>query len=307
MRSTFSDNLKRFRVAKHYTQEQAAEVFGVSPQSVSRWECGTTLPDVTMLPKIAETYCVTIDDLYRASSVAYDNYAQRLGSVYEATRAPEDFHRADQEYQKLLRSGEATSEDYRLYGILHQYMMRYCMEKAEELFDQVLEKGSAEDADAYWRTRRQKLYLYMQLGRGEEAIAAQKAVIDSGSDCAEEWGCMIAAYLLAGQYDRAWEWFQQTLERFPATAEIYVYGGDICMGLHQYGRALEYWDRALALDPGFCDANYSKGFCYEQMGEFEKAHAVWMQLADDLEKRGYDAEVTYPRMLARKCKEKITP
>ena len=112
--TVFSKNLKRFRVAKNMTQEQAAEALGVSTQTVSRWECNTTLPDVTILPKIAALYCVTIDDLYRESSVAYDNYAQRLGCVFEASLKPEDFLRADMEYRKLLRSENYTTEDLRL-------------------------------------------------------------------------------------------------------------------------------------------------------------------------------------------------
>ena len=38
--TTFCKNLKRRRLAKNLTQEQAAEALGVSTQSVSRWECG---------------------------------------------------------------------------------------------------------------------------------------------------------------------------------------------------------------------------------------------------------------------------
>ena len=66
--TVFTKNLKRLRVAKNMTQEQAAEALGVSTQTVSRWECNTTLPDVTILPKIAALYCVTIDDLYKETS-----------------------------------------------------------------------------------------------------------------------------------------------------------------------------------------------------------------------------------------------
>lgn len=102
--TVFSKNLKRFRMAKNLTQEQAAEVLDVSTQTVSRWECNTTLPDVTILPKIAAPYCITIDDLYKEFSVAYNNYAQRLGSVFEASHKPEDFMQAYMKYQKLLKS-----------------------------------------------------------------------------------------------------------------------------------------------------------------------------------------------------------
>ena len=83
--TVFTKNLKRFRVAKNMTQEQAAEALGVSAQTISRWECNTTLPDVTILPKIAALYCVTIDDLYKETSVAYENYASRLLSVFESS------------------------------------------------------------------------------------------------------------------------------------------------------------------------------------------------------------------------------
>lgn len=97
MDNTISKKLKRLRLSKHFTQEQVAGQLGVSTQSVSRWECGNTLPDILMLPQIAALYCVTVAELYRDTSVAYDNYAQRLASIYEASREPDDFIRADAE------------------------------------------------------------------------------------------------------------------------------------------------------------------------------------------------------------------
>ena len=60
-----SQNLKKLRLQKKLTQEQVAEALGVSSQTVSRWECNTTYPDVMLLPEIARLYCVTIDDLFQ--------------------------------------------------------------------------------------------------------------------------------------------------------------------------------------------------------------------------------------------------
>lgn len=201
--TVFTKNLKRFRVAKNMTQEQAAEALGVSTQTVSRWECNTTLPDVTVLPKIAALYCVTIDDLYKETSVAYDNYASRLCSVFEASHKPEDFMQAEMEYRKLLKSGEYTTEDLRSYGILHQYMMQVCRDKAEDLFDRVIKKGPAENPEVYWSTRRQKGYFLWEIGRNQENIDTFLPLVEAGSNELQEWICLIQAYTFGSNYDTA--------------------------------------------------------------------------------------------------------
>ena len=56
-------NLKELRLKKGLTQEQLAYDFGVSSQSISRWENGSTYPDIVMLPVIASYFDVSIDAL----------------------------------------------------------------------------------------------------------------------------------------------------------------------------------------------------------------------------------------------------
>ena len=58
-----SEKLKQFRKARDLTQEQIADVFNVSPQSVSRWETGVTYPDMELLPSIASYFEITVDEL----------------------------------------------------------------------------------------------------------------------------------------------------------------------------------------------------------------------------------------------------
>ena len=58
-----SEKFKQFRKARDLTQEQIADTFNVSPQTVSRWETGTNFPDIEVLPSIAEFFKVTVDDL----------------------------------------------------------------------------------------------------------------------------------------------------------------------------------------------------------------------------------------------------
>ncbi len=59
------------------TQEALAETLNISAQSVSKWECGTTLPDVSLLPLIADCFDVTVDYLFTGET-------QTKGDFYDA-------------------------------------------------------------------------------------------------------------------------------------------------------------------------------------------------------------------------------
>ncbi len=307
MNTTFVSNLKRFRLAKSYTQEQVAEKLGVTAQSVSRWECGITLPDVMLLPAIAKLYGVTVDDLYKSTSVAYANYAQRLASVFEDDRTPENFLRAEQEFRKLFRSGQYSTDDMRTYGIIHHYMMKLCRDKAVETFDKVIAEGvKADDTEnIYWRTRHQKMLLYADVGKSEDTIREQLRIIENGSDEPEEWICLVAAYQYAAQYEQAYNWFCKAVERFPSYPSLYIYGGDCCKQLGHINEAFAYWDKALELDSTYLDAWYSKGFYYQECGEYDKAYDVWCRIAEELTHDGYEIEAAYPLRLAEECKRKM--
>ena len=181
-----------------------------------------------MLSQIAKLYCVTIDDLFKKTSVVYENYAQRSAAVYESTRRPEDFISADFEFKKMMKNGICSTEDLRYYGILHHYMMRYCIDKSVDLFDKVIEQGKDVDKDVFWRTKHKKMLLYSQIGKGQESIDAAQKIINEGS---EDWICLIAAY----RYRR------KALE-----LDDEMYDAGYSMGfcyeeLGEYGKAYDTW------------------------------------------------------------------
>ena len=57
--------LKQLRKEKDLSQEQLAERFNVSSRSVSRWENGNTMPDISILIELADFYDIDIRDLLR--------------------------------------------------------------------------------------------------------------------------------------------------------------------------------------------------------------------------------------------------
>ena len=58
-----ADNLVLLRNMKGMTQEEVAEVIGISRQSYSKWEQGQTFPDIDKCAKLAKFYGISIDAL----------------------------------------------------------------------------------------------------------------------------------------------------------------------------------------------------------------------------------------------------
>ena len=55
--------LKELRKEKNLTQEQLAEEFNVASRTVSRWENGNNMPDLSILVELADFYDVDICEI----------------------------------------------------------------------------------------------------------------------------------------------------------------------------------------------------------------------------------------------------
>ena len=63
MKNIIGENIRRYRAARGFTQNELAILLSVSPQAVSRWENGQAFPDISMLTPIAKFLNVSIDEL----------------------------------------------------------------------------------------------------------------------------------------------------------------------------------------------------------------------------------------------------
>ena len=55
--------LKQLRNEKKLTQEQLAEKLQITSRTVSRWETGSNMPDISMLLELADFYEVDIREI----------------------------------------------------------------------------------------------------------------------------------------------------------------------------------------------------------------------------------------------------
>ncbi len=75
---TISEIISALRKSKNMTQEALANTIGVSAQTVSKWETGTSMPDILLLPMIADIFDVSVDALFDRESSA-----QHVGCSFE--------------------------------------------------------------------------------------------------------------------------------------------------------------------------------------------------------------------------------
>ena len=63
MKLNIGNNIRKYRKQADMTQEQLADKLGTTYQSVSRWENGSTYPDMELLPILAKLFGVSVDEL----------------------------------------------------------------------------------------------------------------------------------------------------------------------------------------------------------------------------------------------------
>lgn len=59
------EKIKIYRENKNMTQYEIAEILGVKPATVSKYESGTLEPNIESLKKLAELFEVSIDELLK--------------------------------------------------------------------------------------------------------------------------------------------------------------------------------------------------------------------------------------------------
>ena len=90
--------IRALRFKAGLTQEQLAEKLGLGPQAVSKWETGAAMPDISLLPRLAETFGVSIDELFDLSA------EQRLNRIENSLDITEDLpQELFREYEDFLK------------------------------------------------------------------------------------------------------------------------------------------------------------------------------------------------------------
>lgn len=100
----FGQIIRKLRLDADMTQERLSELLCISPQAVSRWETGIAMPDIALLPSLANLFHVTTDYL-----LGMDTY-EKDGRREEYEAAWKDYWKAEDKEACYQMAAKAATE-----------------------------------------------------------------------------------------------------------------------------------------------------------------------------------------------------
>ena len=234
MKINIGKNIRELRRGRGLTQEQLAESMGVSFQAVSKWETGTALPDITMLPALAAYFNVTIDRL-----MSFDRHDVEL-AVEKICSEAYAFRESDPEKaREIIDKGLEEYPDNDVLLTNRLYVMDYSSKPDETI---ALASRIAAKTDAYdlrCDALRFLAYGYHAKGDVKSAVAALEQVPELYFTKLSEM-----AFITEGEQKRTaaekqeWISFETLLQMLWKLAECCEADGDITGACAYARRAL---------------------------------------------------------------------
>lgn len=159
--------IAKLRKEQEITQTALAEYLAVSPQAVSRWENGASVPDVCLLPQIAAFFNVSIDELFGVSD--YDKILF-LVNKYSFDRNEVNFREAMRYLEMELKEDDGNLKFLALK--LHMLLQRsreYHVE-ALKLCEALIPMARGEDQELYAAFTMQRLQFLAEERRDEQIL-----------------------------------------------------------------------------------------------------------------------------------------
>lgn len=230
------NQIKELRKAKRMTQEQLADAVGVSFQAVSKWENNIALPDITLIPKLAQIFGVSIDELFDYNSEEIEK------EVALICRQSLEYRETDPKNgRKIIEQGllKYPENDILLNNLLYCIDYNENPDETISVASKLIEKTKHNDVK--YDALRFLAYSYSAKGDKESARAALEQIPELYFTKLSEM-----AFILDGEakYEAAekqkWISFETLLQMLWKIAECYEAGG-------KKEKAIEETEKALAI------------------------------------------------------------
>lgn len=207
-------NLAALRRKRGITQETVADFLGVTKASVSKWETGLSMPDITHLPKLASYYDISIDDLMGYEAQLSPEEIRHYYETFSADFAKRPFEAVMQDIRDFIRQYyscyPALTQIVLLllnhYNLAKETMQPDILTEMAELCKRIEEKST----DINLCTDVLELLAVIELLRGNPSATIEllKPYENPHKILGNPESLLVQAYRMNGQTDEAIQWNQ---------------------------------------------------------------------------------------------------
>lgn len=178
---TIGDRIKDLRKKKSMTQEKLAEYLCVSYQAVSKWECGLSSPDISLIAPLTKIFNISSDELLGITEAEDDIMRNRYNSALQKYRTNPD-HNGSYWWAKEATLAYPKDYNYLEWLALAEYQLAFDENLSEnpssEFFNELVENSlrhyeiiidNCADADIYSEAVLGKIMVLRFLDRIDEA------------------------------------------------------------------------------------------------------------------------------------------
>ena len=235
MEIRIGNKIRELRKKHRLTQEQLADNIGVSFQAVSKWENDIALPDISLIPVIANYFGVSTDEVLCYDSTEKDNEIKNLvDKSYE-------FRETDpEEGRRILEAGlkKYPDNDILLNNLLYVINYSEYPDETISLASRLIDKTNC--FEVKYDALRFLAYAYNAKGDSQSAVAALEQIPEIYFTKLSEM-----AFILDGKlkYEAAekqkWISFETLIQMMWKIAEYYLSEGEKEKAVEETERALK--------------------------------------------------------------------
>lgn len=241
MTNEFGAKIRSLRAGAGLTQEQLAQKLSVTPQAVSKWESGTSMPDILLLPPLSVALGTSIDALF---SMTDDRRMERIDNMLWD--------------QRFLSREEFETEE--------RFLKDKCLEPDAQA------RATLLLAELYCKRAREYRELASPLARKAIGLlpeydkAAHTALFEAEGGVFPDWNAV--------NHHRTIEFYQDFITRHPGQRRAYLWLLDLLIDDGRCPEARKYLEKMNRLGESYHSDLYL-GMILEKEGKPEEAAACW--------------------------------
>ena len=264
MKLKLGSAIKRLRTERGVTQEQLGDALGISYQAVSKWENGSTLPDIALLPELAVYFGVDIDTLF---SIDDSDKLKRIDRVMNGNEkySPENEEYIRSTLEKMLVEDPKNVDLLKRMVDFYWHLEQDAANKKKH-FKKRINKISP--FEQYGHTSKREYWRYHEEIEEYETFTAQYP------DWQQGW-IYFAENCIAGHcLDKAKKTINQGLS-LGINSYLTALLGDIEHIRGNVDGAIALWDKAVTEEPERTDTIEYVAEKYASLGMYDKSIYLW--------------------------------